>query len=199
MTRQVFLKYFTAICEVFEKQPSDILVETYYQTLKGLSDEQLAAAVNEIHRTRRFPKLPMPAEFLEAALGRKEDLAIFALQKVRGAIQRHGAYDSVIFDDPAIHSTIEALGGWIKICSMQEEEFKWAEKDFMKIYQAFSGKSVKAPTKLIGITEQQNSARGFFDHIPKPVYIGDKKKALAWVEGEASDKALVENLLAVEN
>ena len=87
----------------------------------------------------------------------------------------------------------------MKICSMPEEEFKWAEKDFMKIYQAFSGKSVKAPTKLIGITEQQNSARGFFDHIPKPVYIGDKAKALAWVEGEASDKALVESLLTMEN
>jgi len=52
MTRTVFLKYFTALCEVFEKQPSDILVETYYQTLKGLSDEQYAAAVNEILRTR---------------------------------------------------------------------------------------------------------------------------------------------------
>jgi hypothetical protein len=97
------------------------------------------------------------------------------------------------------NSTIEALGGWVKICAMPEEEFKWAEKDFLKIYPAFSGRSVKAPMKLIGIFEQQNSARGFFDHIPEPVYIGDKKKALAWVENETSEKVLVENLLTTEN
>jgi len=40
MTRQVFLKYFTALCEVFEKQPSDILVETYYQTLNPFSADR---------------------------------------------------------------------------------------------------------------------------------------------------------------
>jgi len=50
-------------------------------------------------------------------------------EKVRKAIVSVGAYQSVQFDDPAIHSCIELMGGWSELCATRTDELKWKQKE----------------------------------------------------------------------
>lgn len=178
----VFAEGMYALCAIFEREPNKILLNAYYAVLKGLSDEQFRSAVTVILKTKKFFKMPLPAELLEMVNGRPQDAAILALEKVERAIREVGSYCTVVFDDPVIHRTIESFeGGWQGICEMPLADWKFARKDFIKMYEAFSvNPGLNAPVKLIGRIEHMNGLNGRYHKSQEAKYIGDKAKALAW-------------------
>lgn len=148
-----------------------------------MSDEQFKDVVTVVLKTKKFYKVPLPAELLEAANGKPQDAAILALEKVERAIREVGSYFSVVFDDPVIHRTIEGLGrSWQGICEMPIEEWKFARKDFIKMYETFSANPSfnNVSVKLIGRTEDMNELNGYYHKSQEVRYIGDKAKALTW-------------------
>jgi hypothetical protein len=156
--REHFLKYMATLGELFDKQISESMLELYWEILKDFSEQEIMKVFNLAGRHCKF--FPKPAELLEILEGDKQDQAVLAWEKVYKATSSIGAYESVQFDDPVIHSCIKLMGGWVELCRVKTDEMKWKQKEFEKLYSVFSQRS-SHPKYLVGITEHENSMRGF--------------------------------------
>lgn len=172
-----FLFVMAALGEAAGQESSAFKEKVYAEALKDVPIEQIEAAAWEIIRNRTlstFPKVGEIREYIHG--GKSEDKAVLALNKLERAMSSVGKYRSVSFDDPFIMATVSAMGGWPKICCMEQDEWKWARKDFDKIYRAFStqaASNLQIPEHLPGIEERDNSANGY-DVQPKIVFIGKR-------------------------
>lgn len=112
--------------------------------------------------------------------------------KVEKAMDEHGAYATVVFDDPAIHATIQSLGGWVKACRQTEYEFTWWKKDFRERYQMIEQRGLPpdVPLKLFGIFDQTNLPMGRPPQTPQ--MIGDPGKIRAWIARVEEPRSLEE-------
>lgn len=172
--RKKFAELMTILCEAFDRKPlSDGLIEIYWKIFKPLTEEEAQSIINQAILALKF--FPKPAEILELLQGDKTERAIQAWEKFYHAISRIGPYKSVEFDNPAIHSTIELMGGWIEAGNWTTEEMKWKQKDFLMIYSVMEKKN-KHPEYLAGIGEMENTKKGLKGFIDKPVFIGEKKE-----------------------
>jgi len=167
--RAEFSKFMLMIAEIFGKTLSEALTEVYWETLKPFTDEQCKKAFGILITSSQF--FPKPVDLLEKIHGNQGEKAIIAWEKTYKAIRQVGSYESVKFDDPAIHSTIELMGGWVELCKMKTDEAKWKQLEFEKIYKVMVKKD-KHPESLAGRVEIENSARGFNDNVPKQIFIG---------------------------
>lgn len=168
-----FKEYMAALCELHDKSLSQLLINLYWKTLEPFTDNDCERAFKElIFSSKVFPK---PVDFIETLKGKKQDQGTLAWLTVVKALRKIGPYQSVTFDDPVIHSIIEAMGGWIKLGTVTEDELKWKQREFERLYSIISGKGGNHPTYLPGITERDNAANGYSEHIPAPVRIGFEK------------------------
>lgn len=168
-----FLKYMISLGEIFSKEITDTLLQFYWMVLKDFAEEEITNAFNRVTLTLKF--FPKPAELLEIIQGNQNDKAMMAWEKVFNTISRIGTYQSVEFDDPVIHSTIELMGGWVELGNITTDEIKWKQKEFEKIYLVMVRKK-KHPEHLAGITEKENFRKGLAGYIPEPVFIGERKQ-----------------------
>lgn len=154
--------------------------------LLELTIEEVEAAAMTIIRGRKYTSMPTVAEFLESAghgLASIEDQATSEWHnKVMPAIGHHGGYESVVFDDAVTMAVLDRLGGWVELCGSTHDELKWIGKDFIKVYKAFHAEGIKETGYLPGQHEINNIGDGFFEHVPKPVLIGNPAKARAILE-----------------
>ncbi len=156
-----FAEVMAVLTEVFGdgKQPSKLKIDIYFKALEAHSIASVCAAVNQLVRERVYPTFPKPAEIIKLITGDTQDMALLAWTKVAKAIARIGTYSSVRFSDPVIHSTIEAMGGWVHFGTFTESEMVWKQKDFERHYGVM--KSLKShPLHLPGIHEIHNVAMG---------------------------------------
>lgn len=161
------------IAEMLDKTLSEGLIELYFKTLKDLSLDQIRSAINHIANTATF--FPKPVDFRNATGGNRDLQALTAWEKTRKAVRKVGRYESVQFNDPLIHSVISLMGGWEDFCSCEGYDGeKWQQHDFEKMYKTMVGVNRDHPEYLPGMSELDNSARGF--DIRKPVLIGGEEK-----------------------
>jgi len=177
--KRQFISAFGALCEIFGKEPTEILIEGYFRALNRFQIEEIEAAISQAICTCQF--FPRPVELIEiitGGSGRIEDKAMIEATKVLNAIRRIGAYESVAFDDPITQAVIrQAFGGWVKMCSeLKSDQSKWFIKDFIKIYQSYANEQVKFFGHMPGIIEMQNRRKSL-DYYSEPILIGDKQKA----------------------
>ena len=166
--KEAFKRYMLGLGEVFNREISQILMDIYWKTLESFSDDKCERAFNQaISNSKFFPK---PAELLEIIRGTQEDRAMLAWLSVEKAIRGIGPYSSVQFEDPVIHSVIESLDGWPEFQNFTNAERQWKQREFVVRYRALSGKS-EHPPYLPGITEADNSFRGYDDFIEPPVKV----------------------------
>ena len=193
LNKKVFTSSFIGLCELFEREATESLGGMYYDQLKDMSDDEFRSAINKVCQSVTFHKMPLPAEIRQSAFGKLEDRATLALVKVERAVREVGGYSTIIFDDPIIHKVISSFdNGWIGICDMTVEEWTWARKDFVRMYQAFSaGGFQSVPHKLIGRIQFDNESRGFQSKFPT-VYFGGKAPALEW-QKKVPDPIMIED------
>lgn len=163
------------LCEIYQRQATDILLRAYYEALRNLSGEQFESACMHVLKTKTFFRFPLPAELIECVAGNADDRARVALVKVEGAMAQVGRYRSVVFDDPGIHRAVNAMGGWCKLCDMPEDEWKFARQDFMKTFKAVCARDdMPTPAALAGFCEIQNDANGHSKTQVQVEYFGKK-------------------------
>ena len=167
-----------------------------FKLLERFDYAEVEKAALSIMATRKYTSMPTPADFLEhISGGSAEDKAEVEAGKVLAAIGKHGAYSSVVFDDPTTQAVIvQAYGGWPKLCADcgVEESENWFRKNFAKAWAAYSRQGVKLTGHLPGIIEVTNSANGYFEHIDPPKLIGDPTKARAVLNAGKSPLSLTE-------
>jgi hypothetical protein len=162
----------------YGKEISESSSENYWNTWKCFEWADVKKAV-EKHLgdpdTAKF--MPKPGDIVRWIVGSSETRALQAWSKVTSAISRVGSYESVIFDDLIIHSVIDVLGGWIKLCQSKTDNFPFIARDFQKHYIAFlNNPPPEFPTQLLGRMPSE-----------QPVLIGHKKLSYE----ESGDVALL--------
>jgi len=167
--KKKFAEFMTGLSEIFDKEITPTLRKIYWETLKPFSDEECKKVFNKIISTCKF--WPKPADFIEVLQSSEEDIATLAWLKVDKAVRYIGPDASIQFNDPIIHSTIEAMGGWEKLGDATERDWKWVRKEFENLYSIMSRKD-NHPERLIGRVERYNIAHGYVKFIPRTVKIG---------------------------
>ena len=167
-----------------------------FKLLAQFDFAEVEKAALSIMATRKYTSMPTPADFLEhISGGSAEDKAEVEAGKVLEAIERHGGYSSVVFDDPVTQAVIvQAYGGWPKLCADcgVEESENWFRKNFTKTWAAYSRQGVKQNGHLPGQFEITNHASGYYEHIEPPKLVGDPAKARAVLEAGKSALTLSE-------
>lgn len=173
-------KFSTLVTEVlafYRQDASRFAMSVWWEACKAFDFEQVSKAFNAHAmdpERGQFP--PKPADVVRALQGTKTDRSRMAWGKAFDAMQRIGAYRSVVFDDPVIHAAIEDLGGWTKLCRSDLNELSYLEHRFCETYRAYSGRPDLAyPARLIGEFEAVNRHEG--RKVAPPVLIGDPQKA----------------------
>lgn len=124
----------------------------------------------------QFP--PKPADIMRQLSGTSTDKAMLAWGKAFDAAGRVGAYSDVVFDDSAIHATIDDLGGWPKFCRTETADLSYLQHRFNESYRAYVGReSFEFPRRLAGdrSPDEVYIKRGLPP--PKPAVIGDVERA----------------------
>lgn len=119
--------------------------------------------------------MPKPADLVRELQGTQTDRAALAWSKTMQAIERVGGYQSVAFDDPAIHAAIEDLGGWPAITATTYDELPHLERRFCAAYKAHQKAGSPHPPHLPGQAEIANRTAGRL--VAPPVLIGDPEAA----------------------
>jgi len=162
LDRKVFLKGFAGLCELFDRKMTKLLAETYYNAVKNLTEEEFNMAIDRLIARSTFSRLPLPGEFLKNVHGEDEDMALRALQTLSETISRVGAYRSISFADKTLQHVINSLGGWVQVCSIPVDEWKWFKRDFLKLYTSCKRMGIKSPDDevLLGLHDLDSIAKG---------------------------------------
>ena len=183
-------KILEPVSELFSRPMTPEILNLWFGLLGQYSPEEIRSAFSRFIQTES--RMPLPADILKIIRGSEEDRALEALMKVEKAMDEHGAYATVVFDDPAIHVTIQSLGGWVKACRQTEYEFTWWKKDFRERYQMIEQRGLPpdVPLKLFGIFDQTNLPMGRPPQTPQ--MIGDPGKIREWIARVEEPRSLEE-------
>jgi hypothetical protein len=123
----------------------------YFPALADLNLEQVATGVAAWMRSPvAFP--PSPGELRAAALGRAQERAALAWARVKyAALIGTGGYRPLTFDDPILHATIVAMGGWSQLYSLgfrDAEGVDWAtrRREFLELYAIYASRGAPPDT-----------------------------------------------------
>lgn len=161
--REQFAELIEMLASTFGREADKPLLLGYWLALQDLALPELQEAIRKALQT--FNRLPRPSELRElcGVLSGAQQAAL-AFTDVQKALSDCGYYNSPDFQDRAINATIRALGGWQRICELNEEEFsKWFRKDFERLYVIYAeqGVSEEAGQPLVGYFEAQNRVLGY--------------------------------------
>jgi len=175
--KREFKELITSVLAFYRQDASTFALQVWWAACQKFDLEQVRSALSA-HAVdpERGQFAPKPADIVKALAGTKTDRARVAWGKAFDAMQRIGAYRSVVFDDPVIHAVIEDLGGWTKLCRSDLTELSFLEHRFCEAYRAYSGRPDLAfSARLIGDFEAVNRHEG--RKVAPPVLIGNPEKA----------------------
>jgi hypothetical protein len=159
--RAEFSIMFVAMATAFDKEATDDVMETYWGALKDLPLADVKFAAETALKTLEWWPKPAQLRKLAGDVGPDHRAAI-AWRAVRKALNEHGTYCSVNFDDPVVNATIRNLGGWVALGQKEAKDFDiWVRKEFERIYLAIysTGVTEESGAYLTGITEHENRGR----------------------------------------
>lgn len=165
--KKTFQGFMLVIGELFDKNPSKELLDMYWKTFEPFNDKECKKAFKKVLATAKF--FPKPADFLEYLQDGVPHMLAWDI--VFKAIKEVGPYMSVKFTDPAIHLTIELMGGWPTLCTMENDDIKWKQIEFEKIYKGVCQRGA-FPQQLLGIIEEENLKTRKLDHEAPLVLVG---------------------------
>lgn len=159
--RKKFVTLITGIADYYGKELSITSIGLYWQ---GLLQYDLAAIERALWAHTQNPDsgqfMPKIADVTKVLQGRTEDQAQVAWSKVDGAVRRVGIWSDVAFDDPIIHRVLADMGGWVRMCSHEDDGWPFVAKEFITRYRGFriAGVAPAYPRYLLGTASTHNMA-----------------------------------------
>lgn len=181
---EAFVAIMLGVADNFSAELSASGLEMRFKALKSYPLEQVEQAAMAILLSRKYQKMPTVGEFTEHLQGGScDDKAEVESGKVVRAIEQHGGYTSIAFDDPVTQAVIQqGYGGWAKLCDeLNAAEEKWFRKDFARMYTAYARQRVEVFGHLPGRFELMAAADN--SRFEPPALVGDKAKAAAIASG----------------
>ncbi len=164
----------------YYRQPvSEFTLSVWWNACQPFTLEQVNKAMTA-HATdpERGVFAPKVADIVRILAGTHTDRALLAWGKTLDAMSRVGAYADVVFDDPAIHATVEDLGGWKKICRSDMKDLSYLQHRFCECHKAYVGRGNFAyPRMLMGdrSPDEEWAKKGLLP--PKPALVGNPETA----------------------
>lgn len=172
----------TGVYSFYRTDLTEFQLSAWLRVLDGVDVERIAKAFDaHLMDPSAGQFLPKPADLVRQLQGTQTDRAALAWSKALQAIQRVGAYASVVFDEPAIHCAVEDLGGWPALCATTYDELPHVERRFCAAYRAHLKGGTAHPPRLPGLAEQHNAIGGHASQPPE--LIGDEAAARAVMAG----------------
>lgn len=175
----------TDVLAYYRQPVSEFTLSVWWQACQPYTMEQIRKAMTA-HATNpeggQFA--PKVADLVRILDGTHTDRAMLAWGKLHEAMSAVGAYQDVVFDDPAIHAVVEDLGGWPKLCRSDIKELGYIQKRFCDGHKAYTGRGqFPYPRRLMGDRSPDDSwtAKGL--EPPKPALVGDRELARLVYEG----------------
>ena len=177
-----FAECWEQACEGCGKPASPRQIEWAFECLTDKPLDEIKRALIKHARDPNAGQFqPKAADIIRHIEGSKEDRKAAAEAAWRKVLENVNRYDSVVFDDPAIHYGIQiGFGDWLSVCNFDSEQFEYQQmyRSFINAYANYSGQPYIP--RLVGIYELE-AAKGETHY--KIHYIGDKQKALAVEQG----------------
>lgn len=175
--RLAFSQLITDAMAFYGRDVSTFALSVWWQACERFDLEQVTKAMGAHAMDPEHGQFaPKPADIVRKLHGTHTDRSLIAWGKVLDAIQRVGAYSSVVFDDGAIHATIADLGGWTAVCRTGVDELPFLQRRFCEGHKAYSLRpDFPYPARLIGEFEAVNRQNG--KKVAPPALIGDAQRA----------------------
>jgi hypothetical protein len=172
-----FMQLMTDAMAFYRQDVSNFALGVWWEACKGFDLEQVTKAITaHAMDPERGQFAPKPADVVRQLQGTRTDRSLVAWGKVLDAMQRVGAYTSVVFDDGLIHAVVEDLGGWVEMCRGELKDLPHVERRFCESYRAYVAKGdVQFPAMLPGVHQLQNAMNG--RKSAPPVLIGNPDAA----------------------
>jgi len=157
--RKGFMALMVGLGESFGEAVSPQRIEIYFRVLSEfpLADVERAAG-GAISESKGFPRPVDIISRLRAPQGVRVTEAWYEFLNAREQF----CACSVEFEDRAIHSVVERMGGWMLLCQFSDRDMDFRQKDFENLYRAYSQRPDAAHSDhLIGETERDNTGKGY--------------------------------------
>lgn len=166
--RPTFVTLLSDVMAFYRQDLSEFVIGVWWQACSRFDLEQVRKAMTEHAmdpEAGRWP--PKPADIVRALHGTNTDRALIAWGHVYRAIESVGAYQSVQFDDPAIHAAIVDLGGWEVLCTSKVDDLPFLQRRFCESHRVYARRPPpEVPTHLAGRHERMNRMLGRSEAAP---------------------------------
>ena len=183
--REAFAALLSDVHAYYRQNVSEFTLTVWAQALQSFSLEQVRNAMTR-HATdpERGQFCPKVADIVRILQGTHTDRAQLAWGKALEAMSAVGAYQDVVFDDPAIHAVIEDLGGCPKVCRTESKDLSYLQHRFCEAHKAYTGRGTfEYPRRLMGdrSPDHEYEAKGL--PVPRPALIGNAEQARIVYQG----------------
>lgn len=163
----------------YGKSASDFTLQVWWSACQNFEMEQVSKALSAHAADPDHGQFaPKVADLVRILQGTNTDRAMLAWGKVMEAMSAVGAYQDVVFDDPAIHASIADCGGWTKICRSDMAEIGYLQHRFCQSHKAYMGRGAFDYPRVMNGDRSPDSEylkRGL--PLPTPAMVGDKERA----------------------
>lgn len=176
---QAFRDLLNDVYTFYGKDVSQFAADVWWQALRPYALDAVRKALNRhVTSADSGQWLPKPADVVRLLAGGGADRSQLAWSTVDRAVRCVGGWQSVVFDDPAIHAAIDGMGGWVRLCSSSGEDWPFKQREFETRYRGLLLRGeFEYPRKLIGMAESQNAVSGHASDVP--LMIGDESACRA--------------------
>ena len=185
--RAEFAQLVTNVLAYYRQDASRFTLDLWWQACQPYTLAQLGQALTA-HATDpdHGQFAPKVADLVRQLSGTHTERAALAWGKALEAMQAVGAYQDVVFDDPAIHAAVEDLGGWPNLCRTPMAELGHVQHRFCQAHRAYTARGAGQfayPRRLMGDRSPDGewARRGLSP--PPPLLVGDAQRAQAVLAG----------------
>ena len=174
-----FYRLISDVLGYWKQDVSEFAMQVWWNGCQQYSIEQVSKALSN-HATdpERGQFAPKVADIVRILQGTKTDRSLIAWGKVHDAMSSVGAYQDVVFDDPAIHAAVQDIGGWSKICRTNMDELSYLQHRFTQSHKAYTEReSFDYPKRLCGDRSPDIEYKKKGLPLPNPAVVGDIEAA----------------------
>jgi len=112
-----FADLLAGVMDLYGKPTSEFATQVWWEAMRPYDLPAVRLAFSRhVQNPDTGQFAPKPADLVRVLRGTTADRSLVAWGKVLDAMQRVGAYRSVVFDDGAIHAAISDMGRQCRIC-----------------------------------------------------------------------------------
>mgnify|MGYP003634735659 CR=1 FL=1 len=167
MKREEYNKFKTVIagmCEVYDRVPSEVLLQVFWEDFKELTIDQFSKAVSD-HRKDPdqgmfFPKTANLMKQIKGSSKQQhrsiEERAELAWSEITTHLQRKGPYKTFSSKDGVSLAAFHAVGGMSKLSTADYDAIVWIKKEFISMYATYENTPLEnLPQNIMGLEDLQ--------------------------------------------